>query len=309
MTAFVLSKPVALVVFNRPELTRLVLNAVRSARPPKLLIIADGPRVHHETDASRCAATRAVLESVDWPCEVLREYSDVNLGCRRRVSSGIDWVFSVVDEAIILEDDCVPHPTFFRFCEELLERYRAEERVMTIGGTSFHASPASAASYWFSRFPHVWGWATWRRAWRRYDVNIGRWPDVRHADELRHVIPWLRDRGRWTSTLDRLHRGEIDTWDYQWAFAIWLHGGLSIVPEVNLVSNVGFGDDATHTTVSSNLAARPAEALPFPLRHPFMLQADLPADRFTQRHAMRPQWRARLVKAVQIALRHLRGGH
>lgn len=308
MTGFVVSKPVALIVFNRPELTRLVLDAVRRVRPPMLLVVADGPRAHREGEASRCAATRAVIELVDWPCEVLQDYSNVNLGCRRRVSSGIDWVFSVVDEAIILEDDCVPNPTFFRFCEELLDRYRDEERVMSIGGTSFHASPASSASYCFSRFPHVWGWATWRRAWRRYDVDIERWPEVRDANELRNVIPWPTDRRRWTSILNRLHRGDIDTWDYQWAFAIWIHGGLSIVPEINLVSNVGFGDDATHTTVPTHLSARPAAALPFPLRHPAMLQPDSSADRFTQRCALRPQWRARLAKVVQVALHKLRGG-
>ncbi len=309
MTGFVVSKPVALIVFNRPELTRLVLDAVRRVRPSKLLVIADGPRAHHEGDGSRCQATQAVIEAVDWPCEVLREYSDVNLGCRRRVSSGIDWVFSVVDEAIILEDDCLPDPTFFRFCEELLDRYRDEDRVMSIGGTSFHRSPPSSASYCFSKFPHVWGWATWRRAWRRYDVNIARWPDVRDADELRNVIPWPADRRRWTSIFDRLHRGDIDTWDYQWVFATWLHGGISIVPEVNLVSNLGFSAEATHTTIPSHLAARPAAALRFPLRHPLMLQADLSADRFTQRHALRPRWRSRLVKVVQVALRQLRGGH
>ena len=122
------------------------------------------------------------------------------------------------------------------------------------------------------------------------------------------MIPWAGDRRRWTSILDRLHRGEIDTWDYQWVFAMWLHGGVSIVPEVNLVSNLGFGAEATHTTAPSHLAARPVAALPFPLRHPSMLQPDVSADRFTQRHAMRPQWRSRLVKVMEGALRQLRGG-
>jgi hypothetical protein len=156
--------PIAFFIFNRPDTTARVFEAIRQAQPSKLLVVADGPRSTRPGEAEKCAATRAIIDQVDWECEVLTNYSDVNLGCRHRVSSGLDWVFEQVEEAIILEDDCLPHPTFFRFCEELLEWYRHDHRIVAISGDNFQNGHQSGEfSYYFSRYVHIWGWATWRR--------------------------------------------------------------------------------------------------------------------------------------------------
>jgi len=171
-----LRAPVALMIFNRADLTAQLFAAIRAARPTRLLVVADGPR--NEAERAKCQAARDVIR-VDWDCQLSTHYSDVNLGCGGRISSGIDWIFREVEEAIILEDDTLPSPTFFRFCDVLLERYRDDERIMNIGGTNAypHAMPASRPeSYFFSRYGHTQGWATWRRAWKHNDVKMSAGP-------------------------------------------------------------------------------------------------------------------------------------
>lgn len=262
--------PVALLVFNRRDLTELVFEKIADAKPLKLFIIADGPRKAASGEVEQCVATRSITESIDWDCEVFRNYSDSNLGCRKRVSSGLDWVFSQVDEAIILEDDCLPDQSFFPFCEELLDRYRGDERIMMITGNDFlRASEQRAYSYYFSRNPHIWGWATWRRAWRFFDVSMKLWPELRDTSLLFDV---LRDETAVEKTraeFDGAFGGSIDTWDYQWLLTLWAQHGLAIAPETNLVSNLGFRGDATHTRNTADWRANlPTTAINFPLRHP-----------------------------------------
>lgn len=262
-----LDTPVAILIFNRPETTRRVFEEIRHVRPRQLLVVADGPRVNRPGEAEACAAARAIVAEVDWPCEVLTNYADANLGCKRRVSSGLDWVFSTVEEAIILEDDCVPHPSFFPYCAELLERYRDDERVMHISGSNFlFGQRQGEASYYFSRYAHVWGWASWRRAWRYYDVGIARWPSIKAS--LLGQFEHPQERRFWAAALDKVYHGQIDTWDYQWSMACMERGGLAVQPNVNLVTNIGFGEDATHTTGVSHLADMPANMIELPLVHP-----------------------------------------
>jgi hypothetical protein len=277
--------PVALFIFNRPEATAKVFAEVARAKPPRLLVVADGPRADRPGEADRCAAARAVVERVDWDCELLTNYSEVNLGCMRRVAGGLDWVFATVEEAVILEDDCVPHPTFFRYCDELLEQYRDDERVMLVSGDNFLlGARQSRDSYYFSRYALVWGWASWRRAWRHYDVDISLWPELRGTSWLLDVHGDKTAARYWAQVLDDVRAGRIDTWDYQWFFACWASGGLCVTPSVNLVSNVGFGAGATHTLNISPVADLPAVAMQFPLRHPPDLVRDCEADRMTFKH-------------------------
>lgn len=274
--------PVALFIFNRPEATVKVFAEVARAKPPRLLVVADGPRADRPGEADRCAAARAVVERVDWDCELLTNYSEVNLGCMRRVAGGLDWVFATVEEAVILEDDCVPHPTFFRYCDELLEKYRDDERVMLVSGDNFLlGAKQSRDSYYFSRYGLVWGWASWRRAWRHYDVDISLWPELRGTNWLLDVHGDKKAARYWAQVLDDVRAGRIDTWDYQWLFACWASGGLCVTPSVNLVSNVGFGAGATHTLNISPVADLPVVAMQFPLRHPPHLVRDWEADRMT----------------------------
>jgi len=278
--------PVALFIFNRPETTGRVFAAIAEARPRKLLVIADGPRPGRPDDVENCAAARAIVECVDWDCEVLTNYAEANLGCRRRVSSGLDWVFDTVQEAIILEDDCLPHPTFFRFCEELLERYRHDECIMHIGGANFQLGwQPNQDSYFFSRYCHVWGWASWRRAWRHYDVAMEQWPALKARGWLGELLGSRPAVRFWERSYQAAYEGRVDSWDYQWMFACWSQGGLSIHPSVNLVRNIGVGAGATHTAGRSWFAGLPASAMNFPLQHPARVARDARADAFTQ-HAM-----------------------
>ena len=289
MTDWHVNKPVAFIIFNRADVAERVFAAIANARPPKLLVVADGPRQDRPGEADKCAATRSIIERVDWDCELATEYSDVNLGCKRRVSTGIDWVFSREEEAIILEDDCLPHPTFFQFSEQLLDRYRDDERIAQIGGSNLqfgrHLAPAS---YYFSGFTHIWGWATWRRAWRHYDVNLTAWPQVRDGQFLHDVLGNTRQERYWRRVFDRVSAGEIDTWDYQWTFACWMMGALSVVPNVNLISNIGFGQSSSHTRLRSPFASVLSEAMEFPMHHPSLVRKDVAADAFTAREVYKP---------------------
>jgi hypothetical protein len=241
--------PIAFLVFNRPDQTKKVFEAIRKAKPEKLLVVADGPRKERSGEAEKCNAVRAVVEQIDWNCEVLRNYSEVNLGCKQRVSTGIDWIFEQVEEAIILEDDCFPHPAFFSFCEELLCRYQDDERIMMISGTNYlHEWKSTVQSYHFSYYGGIWGWASWRRAWKYYDVSMKLWSETEVKDRVRDVLCDEEQYKARSEIFDKTFAGEIDTWDYQWSFARLSQSGLSIVPSVNLISNIGFGQDATHTT-------------------------------------------------------------
>lgn len=275
-----LKTPVAFFIFNRPDVTAEVFASIARARPSRLLVVADGARTAAE--AERCERARAVVKGVDWDCEVLTNFADRNLGCGRRVSSGLDWVFDTVEEAIILEDDCLPAPSFFQFCAELLERYRDDERVMHVGGDNFQRGQSrTAASYYFSRYSHIWGWATWRRAWRHYDVEMGSWPESREL--IRNSFAEPVEADFWSDIFDRVRAGEIDTWDYQWLYTCWSQSGLAVVPDVNLVSNLGFGPDATHTHEESE-TSRMAVSDVWEVEHPRLVVRHREADDFTFDH-------------------------
>lgn len=295
-----MSVPVVLIAFNRPETTAKVLAAIRGYRPSRLLVVADGPRPHRSGEAERCAAVRRLIdEGVDWPCDIERCWSDVNLGCRKRVSSGLDWAFSRADRAIVLEDDCLVHPSFFPYCEELLERYAHDERIGSIGACDVSESGADHdASYRFSRFHHVWGWASWSRAWRHYDVAAAAWPRLRDAGWLDGECHGRAERDFWRSVFEGVHTGRIDTWDFQWVFACWANRMLSICPQANLVTNIGFGADATHTTGADAAPSMATHGLRLPLRHPETLAIDHAADRITSAKHYRRSLRRRLFAAL-----------
>ncbi len=294
-----MNTPVVFILFNRPDATRRVFEAIRQARPPRLFVIADGPRPDRPEDARLCAETRAVVSNVDWPCETHANFSDTNLGCRRRIVSGLDWVFANTEEAIILEDDCLPHPTFFPFCEELLARYRHAEKILLVSGDNFQpAQPSVSESYYFSRIFHIWGWATWRRAWRLHDPGMQAWPALRFSGWLETVLADPKGAGGWTRRLDDSFRRRINTWDYAWTFTCWRNNGLCILPAVNLVSNIGFGSGATHTMQATPYANLPVRPMEFPLCHPDgPPRRDTAADAFTERTMFKTSLRRRFLYA------------
>jgi hypothetical protein len=267
------TSPVALFVFNRPETARRVFQVIAQYRPATLLVVADGPR--NAAEKVRCDETRRVIEAVDWDCRVLTNFSETNLGCRRRMSSGISWVFEQCEQAIILEDDCLPDLSFFRFCEELLIHYKDDERVGLISGFNCGVACEDEVSYAFSRSVSVWGWAAWRRSWSRYDLTMKDWPRLRNTNWLTDLLGTPAFTPQWTNIFDRVHAGKVDTWDYQWVFSCLHQRMLSIVPTRNLIQNIGFDLDATHTTSADNpLAQVAAVSMPFPLRHPTSVAPD-----------------------------------
>lgn len=273
--------PVAVIVFNRPKHTREVFAALRLVRPAELFVIADGPRPEVSADNALCAEVREVVSEVDWPCTVHRNFADSNLGLKERVSSGLSWVFDNVDRAIVLEDDCVAHPDFFRFCESLLERYADDDRVSVITGNNFQQGRRRGeASYYFSRYNHCWGWATWRRAWRQYNGDIDFWPEWKNSDSWRATLPDPVERRYWSAIFDDVRAGKINSWAYPWTASVWFHDGLTATPQVNLVKNIGFDDAATHTAGRRpSGSASEFEALG-PISHPTdVLRKDV-ADRF-----------------------------
>lgn len=264
--------PILLLVFNRPDTTRRVFASIRSAKPSRLYIAADGPRLDKEGEVQRCQAVREIVSQVDWPCHVSTLFRETNLGCKLAVSNAISWFFEQEEEGIIIEDDILALPSFFRYCDELLAYYRDDPQVAMISGNNFVASYVAVKdSYTFSKYCHIWGWATWRRAWQYYDVAIPDWPFWKNHQGLGkladHNIFFQR---YWRSLLDQVYQGKIDTWDYQWNYTCWKMGLLSILPKTNLVVNIGFGKYATHTigAIPKIIAQATPKDLSFPLQHP-----------------------------------------
>lgn len=279
-----LEVPVGLLLFNRPDHTAKVLSVLARVKPRVLLVVADGPRPDHPEDVKRCREVRALVEQVDWDCEVRTRYADMNLGVGAGVSGGCDWFFTQSDRVIVLEDDCVPDPTFFRYCVELLERYRDDQRVFLISGNNFSSGRRwTNDSYFFSRYPFIWGWAAWRRTWERYDFHMTRWPELRASGWLAGILGESRAVRYWTRIFDRTHARQNNVWGYQLVYSAWLAGGLCVVPDRNLVTNIGFGAGASHTaSTDSPQAWLPAMPIDFPMRHPQAVVRHDQADVFHQ---------------------------
>ncbi|WP_197505356.1 methyltransferase type 11 [Mycobacterium sp. 852002-51613_SCH5001154] len=276
--------PIIFVIFNRPDCTRQVFETIRAARPSKLLVIADGPRVNRPGEPEKCEAARAVIEEVDWECEVQRNYSETNLGCRLRVSSGLTWAFGLVEKAIIIEDDCIPSASFFPYCTELLDRYESDERIMMITGDNHLFGRAETAdSYYFSRYPHLWGWATWRRAWAKYDINMTYWPEIKERKLFDQYSAKRSERFFWESVIQCAYDGNVDTWDFQWVYSIWVNSGLCITPARNLVRNIGYHSEATHTVKDAVYSSLRAEEIELPLTHPATVLASSDKDELEAR--------------------------
>lgn len=275
--------PVLLLIFNRPDTTKIVFESIRKHQPKYLYVAADGPRKDKIGEPEKCLATREIVTAnIDWTCELKTLFNDENLGCGKSVSGAINWFFENVEEGIILEDDCLPADGFFDFCGALLAKYRHCEKIMHIGGSNFQQRNAAGGySYYFSNYIHVWGWATWRRAWNLYNFDVRTIDDRQFLKALEDKFPDSIERDCWIRNFDDMRHQRIDTWDYQWAFAIYGNGGIGITPAVNLVSNIGFGTEATHM-----LEANPAVAqLPLhkieKIQHPLKITINKKADRYT----------------------------
>lgn len=276
-------KSILFIIFNRPDTTKRVFDAIRIAKPPRLYIAADAPRAGNITDLQNCKDARATTEQVDWPCEVKRLYQTKNLGCSFGPRAAFDWFFSNEEEGIILEDDCVPHQDFFIFASEMLNRYRNDERIISINGSNLGYQLNNGESYIYSRFMNMWGWATWADRAREIDYSLSTWKKVRQPIWFlyRHMRQHLFDtdinwykywQHKFDSTVTKV---TITWWDWQWIYHQLIHRRLSIVPTVNLVTNIGFNRDATHTQEKENPSANiQTQSMPLPIKHPLQIKPD-----------------------------------
>lgn len=279
--------PVLLLIFNRPDTTKKVIDALRQTKPTHLFVAADGPRPTRPDEKVKTETARKIATTIDWPCEVKTLFRTENMGCRLAVSSAIDWFFEHVEEGIILEDDCVPDPSYFPFAQELLARYRNDKRVMVVAASHFHGEAHKPPhSYFFSRYNHCWGWASWRRAWQMYDREMSLWPALCKSNWLLGIGNGNRLFQRyWTEIFDRAYAGDVDSWAYRWTFSCWTQNGLTILPSRNLVTNIGFDIDATHTNGCDNFELHSKlESIDFPLTHPPCMVQDIAADAWSDRH-------------------------
>lgn len=303
MSEFQSHTPVILLIFQRPEQTAQVFEMVRQVKPPKLLVVADGPRSDKPGEAEKCAAARAIVDRVDWDCEVFTNFSEVNLGCKNRVSSGLTWAFEIVEEAIILEDDCVPELSFFRFCEELLEKYRDVPRVMSITGENTHGYQSSDSSYYFSQYSFYWGWATWRRAWQQFDGTVQLWKGLRETNWLSNLLQNPEAAEYWSDIFEQTYNG-FNSWGYGWTFACLVNQGLCAVANNNLISNIGFGADAAHHTWSTDeIGDLPVEPLQFPMQAPARVAVDRQGDLEIDRVRFSGRQKYRIAR--KLAVRYL----
>ncbi len=274
--------PVLFLIFNRPDLSEKVFGQIKKARPRKLFIAADGPRTTHPEDVAKCAATRkVVMDMIDWDCEVKTLFREENLGCGLAVSQAITWFFEHVEMGIILEDDCYPDLSFFGFCREMLKYYVDNEQVMHISGNNFQNGKRKFnSSYYFSHYSHSWGWATWKRAWAKNDFELQKLEEYlrrhnndKNSDEFAHFSDLFKKLGQ-----DQIKH----IWDYQWLFTLWFYRGLAVLPNINLVSNMGFGNDATHTISESKFSKMMISEMK-QIIHPKVIKRDIKADNYTFR--------------------------
>jgi hypothetical protein len=279
--------PVLILAWRRTHTLRQVIDAIRPVAPTRLFVACDGPNTERPGEAEKVGATRQVIEhEINWPCQIERLYSDENQGCRLGVSRAISWFFEQVEEGIILEDDCVPHPDFFPYCTTLLERYRHDTRVWCISGNNFQNGQwRGDGSYYFSRYNHCWGWASWRRCWQHYDAHLSQWPALRNSGLMESIFEDSVESKYWSAIWQRLiDESKPDSWAYRWTFSCLFNGGITALPNRNLVSNVGFGVDGTHTLgkpINTDVGAGLD-----PRRHPTFLLRDRKADRYTFDHVL-----------------------
>lgn len=274
-----LTTPVLFLIFNRPDKTQKVFNAIRQAKPKQLFIAADGPRPDREGEIEKYQKARQIATSVDWDCEVKTLFRDKNLGCKIAVSSAIDWFFKNVEEGIILEDDCLPSQSFFWFCQELLKYYRNDTRIMQISGNNFQFGRIRGeGSYYFSKYAHVWGWATWRRAWKHYDVHMKNFEEFKRDNKIINIFKRKQQQKYWIRVFQLVYDGKINTWDYIWVFICFINGGLCIMPNKNMVSNIGFSREALHTKDENSILSKVKTEEITEIIHPEFVLVDQEAD-------------------------------
>lgn len=271
--------PILFIVYNRPELTKTVFDEIKKLKPKQLFVAADGPKIDVLGDMEKCLSVRKAFKGqIDWDCESHTLFQIKNLGGKWGGYTAIDWFFDNVDEGIILEDDDLPDPSFFPYCKELLDRYRNDERIGMISGDNFQfGNHKTDNSYYFSKYIHGWGWATWKRTWKLLDIFMRDWPEQREKIINEDFIDDPREVGFWKNTLDRMYYGATDAWDYQFCYYLWKNNKLNIIPNTNLITNIGM--EGTHS--NNPMANQKRESMIFPMKHPNKIERFKAADEYT----------------------------
>lgn len=289
--------PVAFCFFNREDKAMAVFSKIKEVRPQKLYLISDGPRDCRDGEDKIVNEVRdAVLGAIDWECEVKTNFAEKNMGCGDRISSGLSWVFDNEEQAIILEDDCVPDVTFFEYCRQMLDYYKDDERIMSIGGSSSDLYDAKEGDYCFTKTPFIWGWATWRRAWNKYDYKLKDWPELKKSKFFKKHFPG-KSYLFYTSEFQALYNHKFDTWDYQLMYATIKNNMLNISPKRSYISNIGFDGESTHTATSEGFAVSSAFECEFPIRHRKNVEWDEAVD---LKHFERVSGPAYVMKVKEI---------
>lgn len=276
------STPILLIIFNRPDVTAQVFSKIKEIKPKYLFVAADGPRIEKSGENELCEQTRAIIQQIDWQCELKTLFRKENLGCGVAPAEAISWFFKHVEKGIILEDDCLPNTSFFSFCEILLEYYKNEPRIMHIGGTNSQFGRIRGKySYYFSKYPHIWGWATWRTSWETFKFSFVDVDETQLYAIFEEYKFTDNEMKYWLEHWNLVKNGNRkDIWDIQWTFSCWLNRGITIVPNINLISNIGFNQNATHTKSDSILANLPTRDIGV-VKHPKLILINTKADNYT----------------------------
>ena len=290
--SFQTSLPVLFLIFNRPEIASETFAVIKDVKPKELFIACDGPRADKLGEDELVRKTRNAIEKmIDWDCDIKRLYREDNLGCQRSVSGSIDWFFKNVEKGVILEDDCLASPSFFRYCEELLDRYEDDFRVMSINGTCLTPSDDpnfNGESYCFSRYSSSWGWATWANRWSLFDVKMSNYQKFKEKNIIKDLFDDFPRQNFWKEIFQDVYDGKINSWAYIWSYTCFINNGLSCAPRRNLVSNIGFGGEGTHTqNKGDKMAEIPIFDLDFPLKHPEFIVVNKKIDRYIEKNAQR----------------------
>lgn len=280
MEHYKVKSPILFIIFNRPDTTTKVFEKIRAVKPKKIFIAADGARQNNVNDAKKCIEARSIQENIDWDCEVLTLYRTDNLGCKDAVSGAIDWFFQNVEEGIILEDDCLPSDDFFMFCDTMLQKYRDDSRINHIAGCNLqNGVKRGEASYFFSSLSHIWGWASWRRVWNNYDKNLTKYDIIGAKNAFESIFDNKIIANCWFEIFQKMKNNEINTWDYQFTIMNLFNHTMSIVPNINLISNIGFNENATHTfNVTDAYANIPLQNFDAQIIHPNFIIPNKTAD-------------------------------
>ena len=297
--------PILLLVFNRPKNIKKIIKVLEKIKPTKIYISSDGPRKNNLYDEILCRKTKDNLLKIRWKCSIKKKYLISNQGCRKAVSNGISWFFKNENHGIILEDDCIPNLDFFKFCSINLKKYENSKKIGTITGNNFQKKTNIKETYYYSKYPHCWGWATWRRSWKIYNKKISFWPYYKNTNKWKNFFSSSIEQRYWTKIFNQIYKRKIDSWAYPWSLCLWKNNLLTITPSMNLVKNIGFGKGATHTTSKQDDQKYKLNKLPKKWQIPKNVHQNTLADEYVFKNHFKGKnylWPYRFLFLIKILL-------